>query len=174
MEQEHTQGGTTDNGTGQTPPPAGNANAGKFTQEQLDAIVQDRLTRQQTKFEADQKKAVEDAVAAVKQEQTDALTQAQARIKELEPLGTQVETLKQSGDRYQAALTKHLDTARTDLPDHIKGLLDKLDVVDQLDWLATNQEAIRKPVGAGMGTPPRQPAPSTTTETQPRQSSVRF
>ena len=60
-----------------------------------------------------------------------------ARIAELEPLEEQVK-------RYEGAIAKQLEAASANVPDHIKALLDKLDPVEQLTYLAENAEALGK------------------------------
>lgn len=78
-----------------------------------------------------------------------------AEIKELRPKLEQSETTLA---RYQEALTKHLDAQRKDLPAHLIALLDKLDPVDQLEWIAANGEAIAPPARPAGN--PRGPRPA--------------
>lgn len=110
----------------------------RFTQAELDAIVQDRLNRdrqrrdQQAQRERDQAQA--DALR--EQQQYRELSEQQAtRIAELEPF-------QQRAERYQTALTTLLEGERKNLPSHITALLDKLDPAEQLEWIASNREAI--------------------------------
>lgn len=92
------------------------------------------------------RKQIEDADRERQQRETDAAKeqgrwkdlaeQHEAKVKELEPAVAKA-------DRYEAALKAHLETQRKDLPAHITALLDRLDVADQLDWIAANQEALK-------------------------------
>lgn len=70
-----------------------------------------------------------------------------ARVKELEPLA---ETVKRQGE----ALKRFLDEERKGLPKHVLTLLDKLDPVDQLEYIAANRAELRPAGGGG----PRSPA----------------
>lgn len=63
---------------------------------------------------------------------------AERRAKEFEPFKTKAE-------RAEAALTKLLEAERKGLPKHVTTLLDKLDIVDQLDWIAENRAELQKP-----------------------------
>lgn len=70
---------------------------------------------------------------------------ASKRVAELEPLA---ETVKRQGE----ALSKFLEGERKGLPKHILALLDKLDPVDQLEYIATNRNELR-PAGGPNPTP---------------------
>lgn len=60
---------------------------------------------------------------------------AEKRAAEAEPYKTKAE-------RAEAALTKLLEEERKGLPKHVTTLLDKLDPVDQLEYIAKNREAL--------------------------------
>lgn len=149
--------------TTQTPPPTSGAKDGppaddkRFTQAELDAIVRDRLDRERKKADEQARKAAEDAEAkklAEQQEWQKLASQHEGRVKELEPRA-------QQADRYEAALKAHLATQRTALPAHITALLDKLDVAEQLEWIAANQDALTPPATPATPGVPATPKPAT-------------
>lgn len=151
---------TTTSGT-----PAGDAtgqNSGtqddrKFTQADLDAIVKDRLERERKQAERQTAKAREEAEAkalaqnaewqALAEKRAEQLTAAEAKLAE-------VEQIQQRADRYEAVLKTHLEAQRKDLPAHVLTLLDRLDVADQLDWIASNREALGKTQQVGITATP--------------------
>jgi len=126
-----------------------------FTQADLDRIVKDRLEREKTQREKAALKAREDAEAeALKKNQewqtlaeknAARASELEARMGELEPLGEQV-------TRYKGALDKYLQAEKKDLPKHVLVLLDKLDPVEQIEYLSANREELGK-VGARAGVP---------------------
>jgi hypothetical protein len=128
-----------------------------FTQEQVDGIVKDRLERERKTAEAKTQKDREDAEAARLKEQGEfekLANQRAATITELEAKVTEGETHKTRADRYETALKAHLETQRKDLPAHITALLDRMDPVDQLEYIAANREALgAKPGQNGSGIP---------------------
>jgi len=46
-------------------------------------------------------------------------------------------------DRYRSSLETYLKAEREGIPEHILPLLDKMDVVDQLDYIAENRETLK-------------------------------
>jgi molecular chaperone GrpE (heat shock protein) len=68
--------------------------------------------------------------------------QRAAKVAELEKAISELEPVKGNLERYQKALEAHLKAQREGLPAHIVALLDKLDVVEQLEWIAANREAL--------------------------------
>jgi hypothetical protein len=68
-----------------------------------------------------------------------------ARIAELEPVSAQA-------DRYRGALETFLTAEKKDLPRHVLVLLEKLDLVDQVEYLAANREELL-PKSAAAGVP---------------------
>lgn len=157
---------TTTAGTIETPPANGDANRDKPTEaitppeakpkgetaagdtvpkSEVESIVRARLKA----FEDDQKKKAEKdqraAVAAALREQGDFARLAEAREAEVQEAARKIAELepeKARADRYEESLKKHLAAQRKGLPKHIVALLDRLDVADQLDYLAENAEAI--------------------------------
>lgn len=117
----------------------------KFTQAQLDAIIADRLAREKAASERAAEKTrreAEERTAAEAGEHKKLAETRQERITALEGELAEAQTHKERADRYEAALTAHLDAQRKDLPKHVTELLDKLDVVDQLEWIAKNREQV--------------------------------
>ncbi len=68
----------------------------------------------------------------------------------------ELESVLEKAERYGGVLTKLLETQRAGLSEAITKLLDKLDPVDQLEWLAANKETISKTKQDG---PPPTPPP---------------
>lgn len=156
-------GGTGGNGDGAG---AGSGQqAGKtFTQAEVDALITDRLGRAQRKAEADKAKADADAEAARLRAAGEFEKLAADRQKEIDRLTAETGKITEAeakAARYEAAIAAQLTTARAGLPAYILGLLDKMDAADQLEWLATNREAVAAGTGAengnGGGTRPRSP-----------------
>ena len=78
----------------------------------------------------------------------------QAKVSELEKQVVELEPVRAWAERLEKALTAQLTALKKDLPKHITALLEKLDVVEQLEYLAANQEALNKPGAIGVpGTP---------------------
>jgi hypothetical protein len=156
-------GTPTGDATGSQPTATGNGGTEPtYTKAQVEALVEDRLRRDREKRERDTAKATETAEADRLKEQqkyAELAEQRQTRISELEPQAQQAE-------RYEAALKKHLDAARKDLPGHITELLDQLDVAAQLEWISAHQAELAKPVNGTTGVPgtPRAATPQTSTE----------
>lgn len=117
----------------------------RFTQAELDAIVRDRLAQAQRSAETKAQREREAAEAESLKEQSKFKELADQREKQLADL----EPFKDKAERYEAALKTHLDAERKSLPGHITALLDKLDVAEQLEWIAGNREAIEKADGGG-------------------------
>ena len=75
-----------------------------------------------------------------------------AKLAELEPAYADTATKLQ---RYEAALTVQVSALRKDMPKHLSPLLDKLDLAEQLEWLAENREQIAPPKPNGVPVTPR-------------------
>lgn len=128
--------------------------AATFTKDDVERIVKERLDRAQKRAEAEQAKAADEARTRALAEQGEWKTLAEqhaTRITELEGVTRTMQTVEQERDRYKTAVTALLKTQRTDLPQPIQDLLDKLDPVDQLEWIAKNRQA----VAGQAGTPTR-------------------
>lgn len=120
------------------------------TQKQLEDI-QAQLTQQQ--------KEREQAKTAELKEQgkyKEAFDEATATITRLEAQAAEAKQMKATVEKYQAALTGLLESQRDGMPESITTLLDKLDPVEQLEWLAKNRQAVVPPPEAPEA--PRKPS----------------
>jgi hypothetical protein len=140
-------------------------------QEPAPATVQPEAQQEAQQFDATYVKALraEAAEYRVKLREMETTTQkmqAERERQELEAKGNYQEALKKALDRaaqleaqaanvgrYQETLTKYVEAERAGLPEYIADLLSKMDIVDQLDWLAKNKAVIK---------PPTEPQPTTT------------
>lgn len=112
-----------------------------FTQAELDQKIADRLERERKNAEEKAKKAREEAETKALEEQKEfqkLAEQRAAQVAELTPKAEQVE-------RYQAALTKILETEKAGVQEHVLALLEKLDPVEQLEWIAANRDKLKVP-----------------------------
>lgn len=134
-----------------------------FSQAELEAIIEQRLTRERSKAQAaaDKAKAEADQKALIEQGEWKTLAeQRAARVAELEPLSTQVEQLKSDAKKYRDAIAKYADAAKANVPENVRALLDRLDPIDQLDWIATNAASLTPESKAQpIGTPQNKQAP---------------
>jgi hypothetical protein len=113
----------------------------RFTQADIDRIVKDRLAEEGRKAEAKNRKAAETAEAAKLAEQGEfkkLADTASAKVAELEPF-------KEKAERHETALKAILGKQREGLPKHILTLLDKLDPVEQLEYIAANAAEFARP-----------------------------
>jgi hypothetical protein len=116
-----------------------------FTQSELDAIVKDRLERAERKAEDDRKKgeAAAEAARLAENSQYKELSEKQAlEIVSLREQIEQLDTLTTERDRYMTALLEVAKREREGLPDPVVELLDRMDVSEQLDWIAKNRESL--------------------------------
>ncbi|MDI6769746.1 MAG: hypothetical protein QMD04_08725 [Anaerolineales bacterium] len=128
-------------------------------QKKVDEILKDRLERERKKAEEAAKKAADEAVAEAAKKNGEWQKVAEQREKEIAEAREKLQELDKAQEqinRYSETLNKHLETQRAGLPEAITKLLDKLDPVDQLEWLAANKEAIGKTKLDG---PPPSPSP---------------
>ncbi len=154
-----------------------------FTQAELEAVIEQRLTRERNKAKADADKAKADAEqrALVEQGEWKTLAEQRAqRVAELEPLSAQVEQHKSDAKRYRDAIAKYADAAKANVPESVRALLDKLDPIDQLDWITTNAASLtpdKTDKAQPIGTPQNKqtPKPNTgATATEQPVARVRF
>jgi hypothetical protein len=137
----------------------GGADGGRtFSQAEVDRIIKDRLEREKGKTEAAAQKAKEEAEAAAlaKNQEFEALAakraeQLAALESEKGTVATQLEAVTGERDRYKTAVEAHLATQREGLPPHIIALLDRLDPVDQLEYIAANREHLGAAGANGKG-----------------------
>jgi hypothetical protein len=99
--------------------------------------VNDELaTLKREKAQADQQRQADEEQRLAQQNQFKELAESrQSKIAELEPRAAQAE-------RYEAALKKHLEGLRRDVPEHLLPLLDRMDPAEQLDYLAENRDKL--------------------------------
>lgn len=71
-----------------------------------------------------------------------------ATIQKLEAKAAELSGLNEKVTKYQETITGLLESQREGLPESIVTLLDKLDPVEQLEWLAKNKKEVAKPKGA--------------------------
>lgn len=133
-----------------------------FSQADVDAIVKDRIAREKRKADETAEKAKTEAEQKALLEKGEFKTLAEQRATELETLRKDLEAAKtheQTADKYRKALKERLDAEKKNFPAHVVSLLDKLDPLEQMEWITTNAEAL-KPASdtRQLGTPPRNAA----------------
>jgi hypothetical protein len=132
-------------------------------QQRVEAMLKERLDRANKKADEQARKAKEQAeqeAAAKNGEWQKLAEQRGTKLGELETanatLTSQVETLTSQASRLDKALRTQLDGLRKDVPKPVMALLDKLDPVEQLAWLAANRDQ----VGPGKQGVPGTPKPA--------------
>lgn len=100
------------------------------------------------RWKAEQEKAGQAAALAAEAADAERLAQqqewqtlAEKRQKALDEL----KPYKETAERYKGALGLILETQRANLPGHVVELLDKLDPVDQLEYIAKHQVELARP-----------------------------
>ena len=132
-----------------------------FTQTELETIVKDRLDRAKRKAKEDADKAKAEAEQKALAEQGEFKTLAEQRASELEAVRRDLEaaqTHEQVADKYKQALIAQLAIEKKFFPAHVVALLDKLDPLEQMEWITTNAEALKPSADSStrtLGTPPR-------------------
>jgi CRISPR/Cas system CMR-associated protein Cmr5 small subunit len=128
----------------------------------IEDALKDRLERANKKAEKLAQDAREQAEANAAAQNGEWQKLAETREGKIKELSAQVETiagLQTTAERYEKALKAYLETQRTGLPAHVVVLLDKLDPVDQLEYIAKNREALSVNTNhAGGHIPPTPPA----------------
>lgn len=113
----------------------------KFTQADIDRIVQERLAREQAKSEKAAEKAKKEAELArlaENQEFQELAQKRQERVVELEEQVADYDELQERAKKYEKALTGYRDALIKGVPENVRSLLDGLDIADQLQWLSDN------------------------------------
>lgn len=115
-----------------------------FNQADVDRIVADRLKRADEqaakKAEAAARKAKEEAL--VKNQEFQELAQQRLEtITEQEAELAKLADFERAFKKAEAALVVYRDQLIEHVPDNVKPLLEKMDTVDQLEWLAQNVQA---------------------------------
>lgn len=67
---------------------------------------------------------------------------AEKHTAELSEVKPKLKLTEENLERVTTALEKHVKALRKDVPEHIAGLLDRLDPVDQLDWITKNGDQL--------------------------------
>lgn len=149
-----TSSGTTDQTSTETEK-TGDQPAGKtFTEAELNNIVKERLDREARRNAEKAQKDREAAEAAKLAEQQEFKQLADNATAKLSTVEADLAATKEKAERYETALTAYLATLRKTVPAHLIGLLDKLDPVDQIDWIAANGDKLNaQPVAGVPGTP---------------------
>jgi multidrug efflux pump subunit AcrA (membrane-fusion protein) len=160
---------TTGNGPGQgDSDPETNGDAGEvtFTDEQqakLDQIIADRLERQRTKLEAEAEEARQEAEQEAEEarlaEQQEFQQLAETRKAKLDELQPQLETLQERVERYEEAVSAQVEQAMARVPAFVKPLLEQMDPVEQLAYIAEHEEEFATESGGSAG-PPKTPKPN--------------
>jgi hypothetical protein len=129
----------------------------KFTQKELDAIFADRLAREKKKQDeatAKLKKQAEEDALVKNQEYQKLADERGKRVAELEGQVGELETVRTQAERYKGALETYLQAEKKDLPKHVLTLLEKLDPVDQIEYISANREQLGKSNEGPQGVPP--------------------
>lgn len=147
-------------------------------QARVEQMLKERLDRKEKEAEKKAQKAREEAqaeAAAKNGEWQQLAEQRAAKVVELEAQIAGHEATTTKAQRYEAALGKQVETLRKEVPKHLLPLLDKLDVAEQLEWLAANREQIAPPKTTGVPATPRaQGNTDAATQEQARQQSASF
>lgn len=132
----------------------------KDLQAHIDGIVKERLDREREKAEknAEETRKKAEADAAAKNGEWQKLAeQREAELSEKAKALEELTSLKERAERYEKTMKAQLEAARKGLPDPITALLDKMDTMDQLEWLAENKSKLNvkgppdTPSGSGNG-----------------------
>ena len=127
-------------------------------QAKVEALLKERLDREAKKADTKAQKAREEAqaeAAAKNGEWQQLAEQRAAKIAELETQAAALDATTTKAQRYEQALSKQVEVLRKDVPKHLLPLLEKLDVVEQLEWLAANRDAIAPKQPNGVPATPR-------------------
>lgn len=129
-------------------------------QAKLDAIITERLARAREKWLREQtaaeEKAAEEAESQRLEEQKEFEKLAAQRAEKIVALEAKVAELKgvqEQVTRYEGALKVYLDGLREGVPEHLIPLLDRMDVVDQMTYLANHASDLRKGTAGVPATP---------------------
>lgn len=112
---------------------------------ELKRLKAEAATKQQQEQEAEQARLKE------QQKWQQLAEQHERQLTELKP---QLEAATQQAERYKAAVEAQVKAQLANVPEHLHGLLAKLDPVEQLEWLAANADKL-KPAVRGIPPTPR-------------------
>lgn len=135
-------------------------NLRKFEDEAA-ALRKDKEEREKSEQAAERKRLEEN------QEFQKIAESTQAELDSLKPTAEKAE-------RYEAALKRHLDVERDGLPAHILTLLDRMDVADQLEYIAENRETLRPQENNRKGVPDTPKPSGSQSEEQDRKARERM
>lgn len=130
--------------------PAGNEEGAgkdekKFSQADVDLILKERLERQKKHTEAETEKARKKAEDEALEKNKEFQQLAETRQKTISELEAQIETLKavdETKGKYEGALKKYLSEASKSMPKHVLPLIEKLDVVEALEYITANAKEL--------------------------------
>lgn len=127
---------------GDTPPETGKGKGEKtFTQAELDAIVADRIKRQEESAKKKAKIEADKAAEAQLAEAADWQKLADKRAEDLKAANDQLAALEQEkakAEKYGQSLSTYVEKLSEGLPESILALLEPMDAADKLSWLSTN------------------------------------
>lgn len=129
-----------------------------FTQAEVDKIIDERLARAKRKAEDEATKAKTEAEQKALAEQGEWKTLAEKYQGEIKDLTATLESQKaheKTIERLTSVLKSRLEADRKGLPEPILKLLDRLDVADQMEWLASNPDMLKTAKDQTVGTPSR-------------------
>jgi hypothetical protein len=113
----------------------------------IDKIVTERLERERRKNEKERDKEKEELELKQleeKEEWKKLAEKSTAKVTTLEAELAALISLKEKQDKYEKALKTYVDSLRKGIPEHVVTLLDKLDPVEQLEYISANIDALRK------------------------------
>lgn len=125
----------------------------RFSQAELDAIIQDRLARAREAGEKEASKAAKAAEEAALTKNAEWQTLAEKRQAELEGLAKRIaelEPVQKQAESYKKALEGYVKSMTDKLPESIKALLESKDPVEQIEYLTKYGSSL----GIKNGVPP--------------------
>lgn len=146
-------------------------------QRKVDDLLKERLERERVKADKQAQKAREEAqaeAAAKNGEWQQLAEQRAAKLAELESQVAGLDAATTRAQRYEQALAKQVEALRRDVPKHLVPLLDKLDVVEQLEWLAANRDAVAPKANGVPATPRAQGGMDAAAQAEARQQAASF
>lgn len=123
----------------------------QFTPEQqreIDRIIAERLERERRRREQEAQRAAQRAreeMLAQQQEWQRLAEERAARIAELEQQVARVQELEAQVERYRALLQRHVEAQLRTAPRVIREALQRLDPLEQFEFLAEHADEIRPP-----------------------------
>lgn len=117
----------------------------KFSQAELEAIIEDRLKRERKKSEDAAEKARKKAEEEALSKNQEWQQLAEKRQKDLETLTqekAELEPFKEKSERYEKALMDQLAKVKEKLPKYLLPLIDKMDPVEAMAYIAEHAEEL--------------------------------